>query len=493
MLSRRFILSGLASSLSSPLWANAPSRSIRPAARPVHWGRQAVPSADEIIASAAISGKVAFALVDAKTGRMLESRNPLLAQPPASVTKAITALYGLRTLGPQFQFRTQLVATGPVQNGRLNEDLVLVGSGDPQMDTDTLVKLAKALKTAGVREVTGRFRVAPGALPYIAAIDPGQPDHVGYNPSVSGLNLNFNRVYFEWKRQASDYAVTMDARSDSVRPQVSVARMSIADRDLPVYTYAERRGVERWTVARTALGNGGGRWLPVRHPEAYVSEVFQILARAHGIVLRSGDPVSGSVQGQVLAEERSAELRPLLRSMLRFSTNLTAEAVGMTATIANRGRPGSLAASAQAMNSWVEGNLGLSSPRFVDHSGLGDGSRISPRDMVTALMTQTARSELQGILKPIHLEDGQGTALGANGPTIVAKTGTLNFVSGLAGYIRTPKGRDLVFAMFSADMSRRTRIARSERERPQGGRRWTRAARRMQHDLLRRWSEIYDE
>jgi D-alanyl-D-alanine carboxypeptidase/D-alanyl-D-alanine-endopeptidase (penicillin-binding protein 4) len=46
---------------------------------------------------------------------------------------------------------------------------------------------------------------------------------VGYNPSVSALNLNFNRVFFEWERAGEEYAVRMDARSDNHSPMVTVS------------------------------------------------------------------------------------------------------------------------------------------------------------------------------------------------------------------------------------------------------------------------------
>ncbi|MBA5764839.1 D-alanyl-D-alanine carboxypeptidase, partial [Vibrio sp. 404] len=88
-------------------------------------------------------------------------------------------------------------------------DLILAGSGDPSLDTAALARLARLLRAAGVSEVTGALRVQADALPAIRSIDPGQPDHLGYSPAIAGLNLNFNRVYFEWKRQGSDYAVTM--------------------------------------------------------------------------------------------------------------------------------------------------------------------------------------------------------------------------------------------------------------------------------------------
>ena len=76
-----------------------------------------------------------------------------------------------------------------------------------------------------------------------------------------------------------------------------------------------------------------------------------------------------------------------------------------------------------------------------------------------------------------------------------AKTGTLNFVSGLAGFLDTGgdggSGRTLVFAMFSADMARRRLIRRADRERPPGARGWNRRAHRMQWSLLNRWAEVY--
>ncbi len=492
MLSRRFILGGLASGLLGPLWAGAPTRSAIPVSRPLNWARQAIPSADEIIAAAANSGKVAFAVADVRTRQILETRTPLLAQPPASVTKTITALYGLQSLGDGFQFRTQLIATGPIRNGRLDGDLVLQGTGDPQLDTDGLVKLALALKATGMRKMTGQFRIASDALPYIRAIDPSQPDHVGYNPSISGLNLNFNRVYFEWKRRASAYDVSMDARSDSVRPSVTMTRVAVANRNLPVYAYAQRGEVEYWTVARTALGNDGGRWLPVRNPSAYAAGVFQTLARSYGLELQIGDPVSGRAQGTVIAEERSAELKPLLRAMLRYSTNITAETIGLTATLRDRGRPETLSSSAEAMSAWVAKNLDANHAKFVDHSGLNGASRISPNAMVQALTGTGVPATLRELLQPIHLTDRTGEASQRGDAHVVAKTGTLNFVSSLAGYIRTKGGRDLVFAVFCADMSRREGLSRDERENPSGSRRWALSARRLQDDLLRRWVVMHD-
>jgi len=84
--------------------------------------------ADDVIESARLSGRVSFAVADLSDGELIETRGGAIAQPPASVAKAVTALYALEALGPSYRFRTQIVATGPLRNGRLEGDLILVGS-----------------------------------------------------------------------------------------------------------------------------------------------------------------------------------------------------------------------------------------------------------------------------------------------------------------------------------------------------------------------------
>lgn len=489
-MSRRALLGGLTATAAMPLWAEAPARSVRPTARPDALHKQAVPQIETLLEKARLGGKTGFVVADAKTGEVVESHRPLLALQPASVTKALTAIYALETLGPAYRFRTRLVATGPVENGRLNGDLVLSGSGDPVMDTDMLGDLAAQLKAAGVHEVTGRFLYDHSVLPNTHAIDPEQPDHLGYNPAISGLNLNFNRVHFEWKRASAGFEITMQARARQYRPQVGVSRMQIVDRSAPVYTYSSKGEVDDWTVARGALGKGGSRWLPVRRPELYAAEVFRTLARSHGIVLSRGTPGQTPLTGTVLAEHVSAPLQEILRGMLKYSTNLTAEVVGMTATRARLGQVASLQASATAMSQWAGQRLGARHAMLTDHSGLGDGSRISARDMTRILRAAGTNDLLRDLMKPVTLPKDLAIA-GTLPPEIYAKTGTLNFVSALAGYIRTPEGRDLVFAIFSANEDRRAALSRAERERPSGGKSWARRARHLQHELLSRWSVLH--
>lgn len=489
--SRRILLGGLLASAAGRGLANAPLISVRPAPRAGGYREAAIKSAKALIAEAKLGGKVSFAVADARTGLVLEAANSGLPQPPASVTKSITALYALEALGPGYRFRTRLVATGPIQGGRLKGDLILVGGGDPVLNTDHLGGLARALKAAGVHEVTGKFRVHDRALPYVRAIDTGQPDHLGYNPAVAGLNLNFNRVHFEWARSQGGYDIVMDAPAERYRPRVAIARMKVVNRALPVYTYRDGNGADNWTVASKVLGKAGSRWLPVRKPALYAAEVFQTLARSQGIKLPRAIKAASAAGGTVIAEHKSPELRVILRGMLKYSNNLTAEAVGLTASIARGGKVNSLSASAARMTRWLEARAGIKASNFVDHSGLGAASRVTASDMVRALVKDGPDGSLHAIMKEIPLRDADGKPLKTHPIKVRAKTGTLNFVSALAGFVTAPDGTRLAFAIFAADQKRRATVKKSDREAPQGRKSWNRSAKRLQQRLIERWAALY--
>lgn len=493
MVSRRWVLGGLLASGAGIANAAPFDRALIPPPRPNGFAKRAAPDAGDLINAANLSGDTAFVVADARSGAVLEAVNGAQKMPPASTAKAITTAYALNYLGPEYVFRTQLVATGPVVNGRVQGDLILVGGGDPILDTDQLGQMAAQLRARGVRGVDGAFRYFAGALPQIHDIDPDQPDHVGYNPSISGLNLNFNRVHFEWKRASQGYTVTMDARARNYAPRVNTARMRVVNRKAPVYTYTQASGgVDDWTVASAALGNGGARWLPVRHPGGYAAEVFQAVAGAQGIALPSPRETRNRPAGTVVAENISPGLTTILRAMMKYSTNLTAEVVGLTATGRRSGSIGGLSASGGQMTDWLGDRLGQSNARFVDHSGLGEDSRISPQDMTRVLSGYGANSVLAGLMKDVYLKTADGKPDKSNPVKIRAKTGTLNFVSGLTGYVKTRSGRDLVFATFMADQRARAAITDESRERPQGGRTWTRKARNLQLDLINRWATVYN-
>ena len=492
-LTRRHILAGLLAGAALPVWAEAPLTSPRPPHRPA---KAAPPAVADLIAAAKLGGVVGFAVTDLASGQVLASHNDGVVLPPASVCKAVTALYALEKLGTAHRFVTRIMQVGTVTNGRLNGDLILAGGGDPTFDTDKLGDLVASLAATGLREVTGRFLAYGGSLPERDRIAADQPDHVGYNPAMSGLILNYNRVNFEWARRSGKWQLAMDARGERFIPAVRMASVRLATREIPVFAYTPGPGqTDQWTVAEAALGKGGSRWLPVRHPAAYAAEVFQTLCAAHGIKLTSAQIIPALPDAaQTVVQHQSAPLPDVLRGMLKFSTNLTAEAVGLAASGAI-----SQEASAAAMTVWAAQTFGTGGS-FGDHSGLGPASRITAADMMRVMIgarTTATGLALLALMREMGVQGPDGKEIKASVVRVHAKSGTLNFVSCLAGYIAAPRmaaggpAKTLAFAIFCADEPRRLALPIEDREDPSGGAAWTRRARRLQGQLIAGWAKAH--
>ncbi|WP_172326712.1 D-alanyl-D-alanine carboxypeptidase/D-alanyl-D-alanine-endopeptidase [Mangrovicoccus sp. HB161399] len=499
-LTRRGVLAGLGALAAAPLQAQVTGSPVprprpqmagaaRPAAPAAVVRHDVGPASNALIDSFRLGGEVTFQLRDAVTGEVLAGRGADDPMMPASTCKTITTAYALDHLGPAYRFRTRLLATGPLRQGRLEGDLILAGGGDPTLSSDDIDALLDQLAALGLREISGGFKVWDDALPYVAEIDPGQPDHLGYNPAVSGLNLNFNRVHFQWKQQGSGYDIDMDARADHVVPPVRMVTMSTSNRSGPIFEVeAAPPGQEAWTVARPALGGAGARWLPVRDTQRYTAEVMRTLAamRSPAVVLPEPEYIDELPPAVPVGLHQSAPLTDVAREMLKYSTNLTAEVLGLTATKARTGAtPADLTASAAEMTAWAQG-IGMTESHLVDHSGLGPDSRVTARDMSLMLHHIGLDGPLWPLLKHVDLYNKQGKAEPFQ---LRAKTGTLNFVSCLVGYIRRPSKPPLIFAIHTAEEERRAKIAPGDEERPAGSHGWTTRSRAMQYDLIRLWSD----
>ena len=476
-LTRRAALSTALAALGSSAFAVAPLNSLRPVARPAA-SPDLLGGAAAVIRSFSLKGQVSCALMDPENGRLLDAYLPETELPPASVTKALTAAYGLQKLGRDFQFITRLSLQGRVVNGALVGDIILTGSADPTLHTDDLVNFAKTLQKTGIQRVKGRLVIVDNGFPYQREIDSSQLPQANYNPAIAGVNLNLNRVQFEWARQASGgYDLSMSAPGRIYRPQIPSIGMRVEERAAPSYAYQHALDREQWSVQRAVLGKDGGRWLPARNPRRYAGEAFQAICAEMGMRLPSPTIVDGQYPDAVMTVEiAQKESRPyyeIAKSMLKLSTNLTAEVIGLTASGAPTLRQSALALSQFAQAHGMRGAV-------VDHSGLSDQSRLTAGGLAM-FMAWHHRNGLADLLKPKILRH-KGKPM--DGVDLRVKTGTLNFVSSLSGYL-TYKGKSLGFAILTADMARREKVKGSEN--PRGAKGWEARSRSLQYAILRDW------
>jgi D-alanyl-D-alanine carboxypeptidase/D-alanyl-D-alanine-endopeptidase (penicillin-binding protein 4) len=323
--------------------------------------------------------------VDLNTGEVVFRTNadrPLL---PASAEKLAVSFAALRLLGPGFRFRTEVVGSGALNGQVWNGDLTIVGYGDPTLSPRDIDVLARDVAAWGIRRVTGRVR---GDERHFDA----RRDAPGWKPSyldVESRPLSALSVAEVELRGASSSAVTSAS----------------------VFTAAlERRGI-------AVAGVPGARPAP-------------------------GD-------GFPLALDLSDPLVSIVRHMNRESDNFVAEMVlkELGASIA---RHGSTVAGARVVRAELAAaGVPMTGVRIEDGSGLSKRNRLTAKALVSILRAGA---------RDVSIRDAFVTSLSVAGisgtlekrlgrrPTrgrVIAKTGTTNAASALAGFIR----RRYVFAI----------------------------------------------
>lgn len=395
-----------------------------------------------------------IAIVDAQ-GRPLFARRDRSPMTPASTMKLLIASTALQTLGPDFRFTTTFEATIEPHDGTLPGNLYLVGSGDPTLTRDDLRAGVAALAHAGITKVTGDL-VADAAAFSGPEINPGwDPGDLqyGYAAGTSALSLDQGTVELRVVAGApgAPARIHVFPPSDAVRVRgpvltgygTSISIVRAPDRN--DFTFS----------GSVAAGAQPSFWQPVVGLPLYAAAVARTMLRSRGIAI-AGSARTGiaPVAPDVLWRHRSAPLRQILRTMLFESNNHFAEqllrAVGGTRG-AGTEENGALVERAVLTRAGAPQN-GL---RILDGSGLAPGDRVAPLTLATLLARTAAqpggtlfvdalpRAGIEGTVRWHNLTDALGK--------VHAKSGHIENVNALAGYVDTRRHGRLAFAVIVND------------------------------------------
>jgi D-alanyl-D-alanine carboxypeptidase/D-alanyl-D-alanine-endopeptidase (penicillin-binding protein 4) len=154
-----------------------------------------------------------MSVVKTETGEKIFELNPQTGLAPASCQKTITSAAAMELLGPDYRYKTVLGYTGGIQNGTLNGNLVLTGSGDPSLgswrydstrERAVMNRWARALKAAGIRNIQGNITGNAGS--WEAATIPGGWiwDDMGNYYGAGSAALNWRENQYDLLLQSGD-------------------------------------------------------------------------------------------------------------------------------------------------------------------------------------------------------------------------------------------------------------------------------------------------
>ncbi len=169
-------------------------------------------------------------VIDLASGETLAEMNADKPLIPASIMKCVTTATLLSRLDEDASFHTEVYLTGPVRDGELEGNVIVVGSGDPSLNSrhveggkDICREIGSALADRGVVSIKGRIVVDEGIWDG-PAIPPswmsGDLPHA-YGTGSHGLNFEDNA---SGSRSVSNPAAVFDAR----------LRSALADRGIAI-------------------------------------------------------------------------------------------------------------------------------------------------------------------------------------------------------------------------------------------------------------------
>jgi len=372
---------------------------------------------------------------------------------PASTMKLLTTYAALNLLGPTFQWRTEVFATSRPRAGRLNGDLVLRGSGDPSLVIERFWLLVHRLRGLGLRQIQGNLILDKSAFdPQASGASLDGNDLRPYNVTPDAMLVNFKTLSLEFEPDPASAVARI------------IATPALAGIRLPAAVPLARGPCGDWHQQLKA--DFSDPWAPKfagRYPLDCAQQTWHVSLLDHtqfvGAAFRalweaSGGTWSGRARdgatppdAVALLVHESPPLSEVVRDINKFSNNVMARQLFLTLGAVGSGQSANPGRSAQTVSAWLA-RADLAMPELVLENGCGLSrrERLSADSLARLLRHAYAGPRMPEFVASLPVAGLDGTMknrTAASGSAYV-KTGLLEGVRALAGYVLSDRGRRYV-------------------------------------------------
>ncbi|MCK6440054.1 MAG: D-alanyl-D-alanine carboxypeptidase/D-alanyl-D-alanine-endopeptidase [Planctomycetes bacterium] len=412
-------------------------------------------------------------VIDLDTGKTVYSHNADTALTPASNMKLFTTAAALCELGENFELRTEIRTHGTIRGGELDGDLVLVGFGDPNISgrfhngdaTFVLREMAKELRKKGISKVRGKLLFDDSYFSG-ASFHPDWPADQylkWYTAEVSALCLNDNCLTITVTPGKSGEAARIACVPETRYATFEGSVQTISGRADPLVGWTRPRDsntLSLWGKVANQRAAYQGE-CTVHDPAAFFAKVLAEVLGKEGIAINGGverkDFSADELNGFELAARHVSDLPATLFVTNTDSQNLYAECL-FRILGARKAGEGSFTGGAKAVQAFLK-NASLPVDGLVirDGSGLADTNRVTTRTLASLLQYMSKRKDFAVFKNSLAVAGSTGTLERrltgdlTNG-RVFAKTGYINKVGALSGYIDTKAGKRYAFAVVVNDV-----------------------------------------
>jgi len=376
---------------------------------------------------------------------------------PASVMKLVTTFAALELLGPDFRWKTEAFLGGPLKHGVLHGDLIVKGYGDPKITIEQWQLFIATLRQNGLERITGdlvldrtHFKLSPH--------DPAEFDHDPlrpYNVGPDALLVNFKSVRFNFA--ANDAGSAVEVRME---PALHEVELHATPQVSPGDCLDWRTAVGAMFINR---GSKAEVWFPGHYAAScgerdlnvalldhahYVRAMFASYFRAAGGEFAGGVREGRAPRGAApFAVLHSPPLYEIVRDVNKLSNNVMARQMFLTLATVRHPPPATLANASDAARRWLASRkIGMPGLVLENGSGLSRHERATARGLAQLLATADASAVREEFASSLAVAAVDGTLTrrflsGSVGGQALLKTGSLEGVRALSGYVIDADGR----------------------------------------------------
>jgi len=420
---------------------------------------------EKLIQQTIPTANVGILVQDPTTGVVVYERRSQEYFAPASTTKVFTAAAGLLSLGADYTYKTSiLINQKQLHNNKLLGNLYIQFTGDPTLTSNDLQQLITQVKSKGINEIQGNIVLDTSRFQDPTVAQGWSADSLSwyYAAPISSVILNENVVKLTVN---SNKPVGQKATvSLALNEPITIALAT----NLSIVSTAQAQSECVIDIKSSANNhmNIAGCWpaekLPrtlkvaISDPDFAAKQLVAQFLKSQNIAF-SGKIIIGQVpktEQEVIAQHTSEPLNELLNPILADSNNLYADSLLKTLGYTSY-NTGTFQIGLKALMATLakQGKNDLADLKLFDGSGLSRYNLVTPSQLVSLLALVYNDPKIASHFKqalPIAGETGtlanrmQSAELKGK---LRAKTGSLQGVTTLAGYLKKPDNKDLIIVV----------------------------------------------
>ena len=441
------------------------------------------------------SDNISVYIRDLNSKTALIEHNADKLRTPASTMKLLTTYAGLKELGPNYSWRTEVWLRGELKQGVLNGDLIIKGFGDPFLVVENFWKLVKTLRDKGLKDIQGDIIIDNSYFQQAAhnpsAFD-GKPFRV-YNAQSSAVMFNFQATRFLFKpvlnakENVEEIIETKKTDLKKVRlkkrkrmrkknknklmgkvevipfpkvddfkfeNQIKLVRGRCKRSHYRPKFFKNKKGI--LVIKGNFSAKCKQRFIlrAVSKPEQHVFNAFR------EIWLDLKGTLKGNLKiGRVSKDDErfhaysSPTLGEQIRLINKWSNNVMTRQLLLTLGAKKYGAPGTMDKGKRAVLSILADNdIDMMGIELENGSGLSRKAKISARQMASLLEKAYRDAYMPEFLASLSLPGVDGTLVNRFRKDDIRgrshlKTGTLDFVTAIAGYMLNRGGKRMVIVV----------------------------------------------